>query len=88
MQLSYFHKIYTIPDASMAFEKEQQKLKSAILEMEAYLESETDKSDSLQRFIDKVQRVTQLTELTPGSVHEFIEKIVVSKLEYKDGKRY
>lgn len=72
----------------MAFEKEQQKLKSAILEMEAYLESETDKSDSLQRFIDKVQRVTQLTELTPGSVHEFIEKIVVSKLEYKDGKRY
>jgi len=72
----------------MAFEEEQQKLKSAIPEMETYLESETDKSDSLQRFIDKVQRVTQLTELTPEIVHEFIEKIVVSKPEYRDGKRY
>lgn len=73
---------------SMAFEEEQQKLKSAIPEMEAYIESETDKSDSLQRFIDKVQRVTQLTELTPEIAHEFIEKIVVSKPEYRDGKRY
>ncbi len=32
--------------------------------------------------------VTQLTELTPKIVHEFIEKIVVSKPEYRDGKRY
>ncbi|MDO4337702.1 MAG: hypothetical protein Q4C91_06390 [Eubacteriales bacterium] len=39
---------------SMAFEEEQQRLKAAIPEMEIYLESETDKSDSLQRFIDKV----------------------------------
>lgn len=42
----------------------------------------------MQRFIDKVQRVTQLTELTPEIVHGFIEKIVVSKREYRDGKRY
>jgi hypothetical protein len=48
----------------------------------------SDKSDSLQRFIDKVQRVTQLTELTPEIVREFIEKIVVSKPKYRDGKRY
>ena len=73
---------------SMAFEEEQQKLKSAIPEMETYLESETDKTDSLQRFIDRVKRVTQLTELTPEIVHEFIEKIVVSKPEYRGGKRY
>lgn len=60
---------------SMAFEEEQQMLKSAIPEMETYLESETDKTDSLQRFIDRVKRVTQLTELTPEIVHEFIEKM-------------
>lgn len=73
---------------TMAFEEEQQQLKSVIPEMEAYLEHETDKSDSLQRFIDKVKRVTQLTELTPEIVHEFIEKIVISKPEYIDGKRH
>ena len=44
--------------------------------------------DSLQRFIDKVKCVTQLTELTPEIVHEFIERIVVSKPEYIDGQRY
>lgn len=73
---------------SMSFEEEQETLKSVIPEMETYLESETDKTDSLQRFIDRVKRVMQLTELTPEIVHEFIEKTVVSKPEYRDGKRY
>lgn len=73
---------------TMAFEEEQQQLKSVIPEMETYLEHETDKSDSLQRFIDKVKHVTQLTELTPEIVHEFIEKVVISKPEYIDGKRH
>ncbi len=73
---------------SMAFEEEQRQIKSAIPNMEQYLETETDKSDSLQRFIDKVKCITQLTELTPEVVHEFIEKIVVSKPEYIDGKRH
>ena len=73
---------------SMAFEDEQKQLKESIPNMEQYLETETDKSDSLQRFIDRVKCVTQLTELTPETVHEFIEKIVVSKPEYIDGQRY
>ena len=73
---------------SMAFEEEQRQIKSAIPNMEQYLETETDKSDSLQRFIDKVKCITQLTELTPEIVHEFIEKIVVSKPEYIDVKRH
>lgn len=46
------------------------------------------RTGSLQRFIDKVKCITQLTELTPEVVHEFIEKIVVSKPEYIDGKRH
>ena len=73
---------------SMAFEDEPKQLKESIPNMEQYLETETDKSDSLQRFIDRVKCVTQLTELTPEIVHEFIEKIVVSKPEYIDGQRY
>ena len=76
------------PQCLWLFEEEQQKLKSAIPEMETYLENETDKTDNLQRFIDRVKRVTQLTELTPEIVHEFIERIIVSKPEYRGGKRY
>ncbi len=73
---------------SMAFEDEQKQLKAFIPDMEQYLETETNKSDSLQRFIDRVKCVTQLTELTPETVHKFIEKIVVSKSEYIDSKRH
>lgn len=41
-------------------------------------------------FLSKAYReaVTQITELTPELVHEFIQKIVVGKSEYKDGIRY
>lgn len=73
---------------SMAFEEEQRQLQAAIPDMEQYLETETDKSDSLQNFIDRIRCVTQLTELTPEAVHEFIEKIVVSKPEYINGQRH
>lgn len=45
-------------------------------------------TEGLQRFIDKAKKVTQLTELTPELVHEFIQKIVVGKPEYRDNKRY
>ena len=33
--------------------------------MQAYLETETDKTESLQRFIQKVKQVTELKALTP-----------------------
>ena len=41
-----------------------------------------------QRFIERARQVTRLTELTPEIVHEFIEKIMVSKPEKVGGKRY
>ena len=56
--------------------------------MESELENAQVATEGLQRFIDKAKKVTQLTELTPEIVHEFIRKIVVGKPEYKDGKRY
>ena len=73
---------------SMSLEDEQSRLKDSIPEMESYLENAKIQTEGLQRFIDKAKRVTQLTELTPELVHEFIQKIVVSKPEYKDGKHY
>lgn len=72
---------------SMAYETEQRDLKMRIPELEDSLKSTEDKSEDLQKFIDRAKRITRLTELTPEIVHEFIEKIVVSKPEKVDGKR-
>ncbi len=73
---------------SMAYEKEQQELKESIPIMEEYLSTETDKTENLQRFIDKVKRITEIKELTAELVHEFIEKIIVYLAKYLDGKRF
>lgn len=72
---------------SMSYEEEQQRLKADIPEMENYLETETDKTESLQKFIDKVKKVTELKELTPELIHEFIDRIIVYAPRYLDGKR-
>ena len=73
---------------SMAYEEEQKKLKAVLPEMQTYLETETDKTENLQRFIDKVKQLTEIKELTPELIHEFIDKIVVYAPKYLDGKRY
>ncbi len=72
---------------SMSYEEEQRALKSALPDIENYLETETDKTKSLQRFIEKVKRITEIKELTAELVHEFIDKIVVHAPRYLDGKR-
>lgn len=73
---------------SMSLENEQSELKNRIPALENELENVKVKTEGLQRFIDKAKQVTRLEALTPELVHEFIEKIVVSTPEYKDGKRY
>ena len=73
---------------TVSLETEQRQLKETIPEMEATLDATTDKAADLQRFIERARQVTRLTELTPEIVHEFIEKIVVSKPDKVDGKRH
>lgn len=73
---------------TVSLENEQKQLKAAIPEVEATLETTTDKAADLQRFIERARRVTRLTELTPEIVHEFIGKIVVSKPDKLNGKRH
>ena len=72
---------------SMSLENEQSELKDRIPALENELENAKIKTEGLQRFIDKAKQVTRPNNLTPELVHEFIEKIVVSAPEYKDGKR-
>ena len=81
---------FVLPYATMSisYEKEQQELKESIPILEEYLSTEMDKTENLQRFIDKVKRITEIKEPTPELIHEFIEKIVISSPRYFDGKRY
>lgn len=72
---------------SLAYEEEQRGCGPSIPEMERHIETETDKAEGLQRFIDKVKRITQPVELTSEMAHEFIQKIVVYAPRYLDGQR-
>ncbi len=71
----------------MSFENEQSELKDCIPALENGLENAKIKTEGLQRFLDKAKQLTRPNALTPELVHEFIEKILVSVPEYKDGKR-
>lgn len=72
---------------SLSYEEEQKILKASVPEMQTYLETETDKTESLQRFIQKVKQITELKALTPELIHEFVDKIAVYAPRYLDGKR-
>lgn len=72
---------------SLSYEEEQKTLKAAVPELQSFLETETDKTESLQRFIQKVKQITELKVLTPELIHEFVDKIVVYAPRYFDGKR-
>ena len=73
--------------APCPYEGEQKTLKAAVPKMQAYLETETDKAESLQSFIQKVKQITELKALTPELIHEFVDKIVVYAPRYLDSKR-
>lgn len=72
---------------SLSYEEEQKTLKAAVPEIQSFLETETDKTESLQRFIQKVKQITELKVLTPELIHEFVDKIVVYAPKTIDGKR-
>ena len=72
----------------VSLENEQRQLKADIPMLEDRLNVTANKADDLQKFIQRARQVTRLTELTPEIVHEFIEKIVVSKPDKLNGKRH
>ena len=73
---------------SESLENEQKELKARLPEIQADLNRQADQEEGLQRFVSKAKQITNLKELTPELVHEFIEKIVVHAPKYLDGKRY
>ena len=76
--------------AAMAnsLETEQIELKEKVPILEEEVTTEKDKQQSVQKFIERVKRITRPRKLTPELVNEFIDKITVSQAYYVDGKRY
>ena len=73
---------------SSSLETEQKELKARLPEIETDLNRQAAQEEGLQRFVSKAKQITNLKELTPELVHEFIERIVVHAPKYLDGKRY
>ena len=73
---------------SNRYESEQQELKAKNSDIENHLSSETDKSDNLQKFINKVKKIIRPDKLTAELVNELIDRIEVHAPRYLDGKRY
>ena len=69
---------------SLSYEEEQKTLKSAVPEMQAYLETETDKTESLQRFMDiYYSGVGILHELTPEEMEEAFQQHLTERNKEK-----
>ena len=71
---------------SANYEGEQKTLKEALSQLKADIETQDDKTENVSAFIQKVKRYTEIKELTPAIVNEFINHILVSKKQVIDGK--
>lgn len=71
---------------SVSYEAEQKSLKAAVAMLRNEIETQDDKTANVLAFVEKVKRYTEITELTPAIVNEFIDYIMVSKKQVIDGK--
>ena len=66
-----FHKL------SQDYEDEQSALKDQVLLLREEIKAVESKSANVDRFLSIVDRYTEIPELTPHILHEFVEKIVI-----------
>ena len=62
---------------SQDYEDEQGGLKAQVLLLREEIEAVESKSANVDRFLSIVDRYTEIPELTPHILHEFVEKIVI-----------
>ena len=71
---------------SVGYEQEQHQLQEVAATLRGEIEAEERKSANVERFLSVVERYTEIPELTPCILHEFIEKIVVHAASDSKGK--
>jgi len=68
------------------YEVEQDNLENQIAELQAGLDEYQSDSEKAEQFIKIVKKYTDLTELFPAMLNEFIEKVVVYESEKVNGR--
>lgn len=71
---------------SASYESEQKTLKESLAQLKTDIETQDDRTANVSVFVEKVKYYTEIKELTPAIVNEFIDYIVVSKKQVIDGK--
>jgi len=72
---------------SQGYEAEQKKLKSKVVELKKYIDSERDNANNIGTFVSIVKRYTEIPELSAEIIREFIEKIVVYQPTKIEGRK-
>ncbi len=72
---------------SQAYEQEQEALTERIKVLRKELSTAKEDADNVAKFMRLVKRYTEITELTPEVVREFIEKVIVHQAERVNGKK-
>ena len=72
---------------SRGYEKEQHTLQIEQTSLKEELQKKEKQSVDIKQFLSVVRKYTDLTELTPEIVHEFIDKIIVHAPDKSSGKR-
>ena len=72
---------------SSDYEKEQQELEIVMEEIREKLTQFEDDTDRTEEFLSLVHKYTDIQELTPAVVNEFVDKVLVHKIEKTDGDR-
>ncbi len=72
---------------SHGYETEQAELKIQLAQLSEFIEKSEAKKADTAKFINIVRKYTDLSELTPEIMHEFIEKIVVHAPDKSSGRR-
>ena len=72
---------------SSDYEKEQQELEISMKEIQEKLSQFEDDTDRTEEFLSLVHKYTDIQELLPAIVNEFVNKVMVHKIEEIDGER-
>lgn len=72
---------------SKTYEDEQKQLKAKVPELTEFIAAREQKTADTARFVEIVRKYSEVTELTPTIMHEFVEKIVVHAPDKSSGHR-
>lgn len=72
---------------SKGYEVEQHDLQKELTSLQEGLQKDEKQGVNMKRFLSTVRKYTNITELTPEIVHEFVDKILVHAPDKSSGRR-